>query len=41
MTALTFKVTDPARIRDAAKARGLTATGDSFVLAGVDFRLIA
>jgi hypothetical protein len=41
MTALTFKVTDPARIRDAAKARGLTATGDSFVLSGVDFRLIA
>jgi hypothetical protein len=41
MTALTFKVTDLARIRAAAKANGLAVTGDSFALAGVDFRLIA
>jgi hypothetical protein len=41
MTALTFKVADIARIRDAAKAKGLPVTGDGFALAGVDFRLVA
>jgi hypothetical protein len=41
MTALTFKVNDISRVRDAAKAHGLAVTGDSFALAGVDFRLIA
>jgi hypothetical protein len=41
MTALTFKVANIARIRDAAKAHGLAVTGDGFALAGVDVRLIA
>ncbi|KIZ38182.1 MULTISPECIES: hypothetical protein [Rhodopseudomonas] len=41
MTALTFKVADAARIRDAAKAKGLAVGGDGFTLAGVDFRLVA
>jgi hypothetical protein len=41
MTALTFKVGNIARIRDAAKAHGLAVTGDCFMLAGVDFRLVA
>jgi len=41
LTALTFRVGDVARVRDAAKAKGLAVSGDSFTLAGVDFRLVA
>ena len=39
MSALTFRVTDAARIRDAAKAKGYAVSGDEFLLGGVDFRL--
>ena len=39
MSALTFRVTDAAKLRDAAKARG--HAGDEFLLGGVDFRLAA
>ena len=41
MSGLTFKVGDVAAVRDAAKARGLAVSGDSFVLGGVTFRLAA
>lgn len=41
MTALTFKVADPAGLCDAAKGKGLAVSGESFRLAGVDFRLAA
>jgi hypothetical protein len=41
MTALSFKVADIARVRDAAAAKGLAVSGDRFALAGVDFRLVA
>ena len=41
MSGLTFKVGDIAAVRNAAKARGLAVSGDSFVLGGVTFRLAA
>jgi len=41
MSGLTFRVADIARVRDAAKARGYTVSGDSFELGGVMFRLVA
>jgi len=41
MSALTFRVTDAAKLRDAAKARGHAVSGNEFRLGGVDFRLAA
>src|SRR5215212_3353791 len=41
MSALTFRVRDVASVREAAKAKGHTVSGDSFQLAGVRFRLAA
>jgi hypothetical protein len=41
MSGLTFRVTDVAAVRDAAKARGRAVSGDSFLLGGVTFRLTA
>jgi hypothetical protein len=41
MSGLTFHVTDVAKLRDAAKARGHAVSGDSFDLGGVTFRLKA
>lgn len=39
MSALTFRVRDPAAVLEAAKARGHAVTGQSFFLGGVDFHL--
>src|SRR4051812_16597045 len=39
MRGLTFRVADIAKVRDAAKAKGLAVAGDSFFLGGVDFHL--
>jgi hypothetical protein len=39
LTALTFKVADPATIREAAQAHGVAITSDGFHLAGVEFKL--
>jgi hypothetical protein len=39
MSGLTFRVGDIAAVRDVAKARGHAASGDSFLLGGVTFRL--
>ncbi|MGB8401868.1 hypothetical protein [Bradyrhizobium sp.] len=41
MTGLTFKVADIAKVRDAARAKGLAVTGDGFDLCGVTFHLAA
>jgi len=41
MSALTFRVRDVGAVRDAAKAKGLGVSGDSFELGGVTFRLTA
>ena len=41
MSGLTFRVGDVAKVLDAAKARGFAASGDSFLLCGVTFRLAA
>jgi hypothetical protein len=41
MSGLTFRVGDVARVRDAARARGHTVSGDSFELGGVTFGLTA
>jgi hypothetical protein len=41
MSGLTFRVTDAAKVRDAAKAKGYAVSGDSFELGGVTFRLVA
>lgn len=41
MSALTFRVRDPAAVLDAAKARGCAVNGSSFFLGGVDFRITA
>jgi hypothetical protein len=41
MSGLTFRVADVARVRDAARAKGLAVKGDSFFLGGVDFHLAA
>jgi hypothetical protein len=39
MSALTFRVVDIAAVRDAARNKGCAASGDSFLLGGVTFRL--
>ncbi len=41
MSGLTFRVADVAAVRDAAMAKGRTVSGDSFLLGGVTFRLVA
>jgi hypothetical protein len=41
MSGLTFKVANVAKVCDAAKARGHAVSGDSFVLGGVMFHLVA
>jgi len=41
MSGLTFKVSDVAAVRDAAKVRGHAVTDDSFLLSGVRFGLVA
>jgi hypothetical protein len=41
MSALTFRVRDPAAVLDAAHAKGHAVTGNSFFLSGVDFQLTA
>jgi hypothetical protein len=41
MSALTFRVTDSAKVRDAAKAKGYAVSGNEFLLGGVNFRLVA
>jgi hypothetical protein len=41
MTALTFRVADPAAVRGAAKARGYAIANNAFRLGGVDFRIAA
>jgi hypothetical protein len=41
MSGLTFRVTDVAEVRDAAKAHGCDVSGDSFLLCGVSFHLSA
>jgi hypothetical protein len=41
MSGLTFRVSDIAAVRDAAKAKGRAVSGDSFGLGGVTFHLVA
>ena len=41
MSGLTFEVADVAAVRDAAKTKGCSVAGDSFLLGGVTFRLVA
>jgi len=41
MSGLTFRVSDIAKVRDAAKAKGYAVSDDSFLLGGVTFRLVA
>jgi hypothetical protein len=41
MSGLTFSVSDIATVRDAAKAKGCAMSGDSFLLGGVTFHLVA
>jgi len=41
MSGLTFRVTDAAKVRDAAKAKGYAVSGNEFLLGGVTFRLAA
>jgi hypothetical protein len=41
MSGLTFRVSDPAKVRDAAMARGLRVSDDGFDLGGVRFRPVA
>jgi hypothetical protein len=41
MSGLTFRVSDVAKVRDAAKAKGHAVSGDSFFLGGVNFQLTA
>lgn len=41
MSALTFRVRDPAAVLSAAKAKGYAVTGNAFFLGGVDFQLTA
>jgi hypothetical protein len=41
MSGLTFRVSDVASVRDAAKAKGCPISGDSFLLGGVTFHLAA
>jgi len=39
MTALTFKVADVGKVREAAKAQGVSSAPGGFTIAGVEFRL--
>lgn len=41
MSGLEFRVADPARVCDAAKARGLAVAGNAFLLGGVTFQIVA
>jgi len=41
MSGLTFRVTNIAKVRDAAKAKGCKVSGDTFELCGVTFKLVA
>jgi hypothetical protein len=41
MSGLTFKVRDIAAVRDAARTKGRPVSGDSFLLGGVTFHLVA
>jgi hypothetical protein len=41
MSALTFKVADIEKVRDAARKKGLDVAGEEFALGGVMFRLTA
>jgi Glyoxalase-like domain len=41
MSGLTFRVSDLAAVRDAARNKGCAASGDSFLLGGVTFHLTA
>jgi hypothetical protein len=41
MSGLTFRVSDIAAVRDAAKTKGRPVSDDSFVLGGVTFRMVA
>jgi hypothetical protein len=41
MNGLTFKVGDPRKVCDAAKAKGYNVSGDGFDIGGVTFRLVA
>jgi len=41
MSGLTFRVGDIAAVRDAARTKGRPVSGDSFLLGGVTFRLVA
>jgi len=41
MSALTFRVADAAKVRDAARAKGYAVSGNEFLLGGVNFRLVA
>jgi hypothetical protein len=41
MSALTFRVSDIPRVREAARSKGCAVSDDSFVLGGVTFRLSA
>jgi hypothetical protein len=41
MSGLTFRVSDIAKVLAAAKAKGHAVSGDSFLLGGVSFRLVA
>jgi len=41
MSGLTFRVSDVAKVGDAAKARGYEVSGDGFDIGGVTFRLMA
>jgi hypothetical protein len=41
MSGLTFKVSDKAKVLDAAKAKGCAVSGDAFFLCGVTFKLTA
>lgn len=41
MSGLTFRVSDVAKVRDAAKTRGHAVSGGSFLLGGVTFHLVA
>ena len=40
MSALTFRVSDVAKVGDAARAKGHTVAGDNFFLGGVTFLLV-
>jgi hypothetical protein len=41
MSGLTFKVGSVAQVCESARAKGLAVSGNSFILGGVSFRLVA